>query len=158
MRELIRKILRESHQSILVYELTLSSNILDERFIRVLGDKSDNIRLLTNYHSETAIGKNSNLQRVDIESIDNTIRDFESEFINFTKKVVQSCRISNNRSCGFILVDELNKFEFHVWLNYNRVNVIQVVINTSIYHPRHLPNRNNDPVMFISKNGNVYSS
>jgi hypothetical protein len=156
MRELIRKILRESRQSILVYELTLSSNILDERFIRVLGDKSDNMRLLTNYHSETAIGKNSNLQRVDIESIDDTIRDFESEFITFAKKVVQSCKISNNRSCGFLMVDELNGFEFHVWLNYNRINVIEVVINTSIYHPKHLPNRRNDPVLFINKKGNVY--
>ena len=130
MRDLIRKTLREYYQPVLVYELTISSNILDESFIRILGDESDKTDLLTNYHSEEAIGNRSKLQRVDINSIDRTINDFEEEFIYFAKDVISSCNETKRDKCGFIFIDTPNGFEFHVWLNFKSSNKIEVVINT----------------------------
>ena len=156
MRDLIRKTLREYSHPVLVYELTISSNILDEKFIRVLGGSSDKMELSTNYHSETAIGAKSKLQRVDIESIDSTISDFEEEFIFFTKEVVKFCDATKRDNCGFIFIDDPNGFEFHVWLNFNRKDRVEVVINTSIYHPYHLPNRRNDPVLLVDRSGEIY--
>jgi len=153
MRNLIKKILEEYHNPVLVYEISFSKTLNENELIRVDKNKDFNLRLLKNYHSEKSIGDTSSLQRVDIESIDSSIKEIQPEFIYFVKKVLKFCEGKDR--CGFVVVDDPNGFDYHVWVRKGNDNEVNVVINTSIYHPRHLYNTKKDPVLYIDRFGDI---
>ena len=83
MRDLIKKVLKEYINPVLVYEIVVNTNLLEQDFIRSLVPKE--IRLLKNYHSQEGVGF-SKFSRVEPEDIDNSISDIEDEIIFWSKK------------------------------------------------------------------------
>jgi hypothetical protein len=154
MRDLIRKTLREYHQPVLVYEIKLGNKLLNERdeFVRVLYRNGDDILLYKNTHSLTGVNTKSNYARVSIEEIDESIRNVETEFIDFIKERIMDCDKDN---CGINVIDFGGGFDYQCWLDKKSNGNIGVIINTSIYHPKKLYNSDKSPTMVISQSGSV---
>jgi len=154
MRNLIKKVLREFHQPVLVYEIKIGNKVLNERdeFIRVLHRNGEDILLYKNTHSTVGLGLKSNYSRVSIEEIDESIRNVESEFIEFIKERVLNC---NSDSCAIIVIDFEGGFDYQCWLDKRPNGNIRVIINTSIYHPKKIFNSDKTPTMVVSRSGSV---
>jgi hypothetical protein len=149
MRDLIKKVLMEFHHPVLVYEIVICNNLLEQDYIRTLGDKKT--RLLKNYHSQENIGGNK-FSRVDPEMIDDSIREIQDELITVSKKIVDNC---SGKLCSVVVVDNPNGFDYHVWLRKNNKNNINLIINTSIYHPNHLFNSLKAPMLIVQMDGSI---
>jgi hypothetical protein len=148
MRDLIRKTLREYHHPILVYEIVISNSLLEQDYVRNL-DK--NIKLLKNTHSQESVG-NSKFSRVDPDMIDDSINEIQDELIMLSKKIIDNC---SGKFCSIVVVDNPNGFDYHVWLAKNNKNNINVIINTSIHHPKHLFNSNKAPMLIVQMDGTI---
>jgi hypothetical protein len=149
MRELIRKILNEYHTPLLMYEIIISKNLLEQDYVRSLGDK--NIKLFKNFHSQQNVG-DGKFSRVDPETINDSIMEIQDELIILSKKIVNNC---SGKLCSIVVVDNPNGFDYHVWLKKNNKNNISVIINTSIYHPNHLFNSLKAPMLIVNLDGSV---
>ena len=149
MKDLIRKILNEYITPILAYEIVISKNLLEQDYVRTLGDK--NIKLLKNTHSQENIGNNK-FSRVDPEMIDDSIMEIQDELIILSKKIVDNCF---GKLCSIVVVDNPNGFDYHVWLSKNKKNNINVIINTSIHHPNHLFNSLKAPMLIVKMDGSL---
>lgn len=147
MRDLIKKVLKEYINPVLVYEIVVNTNLLEQDFIRSLVPKE--IRLLKNYHSQEGVGF-SKFSRVEPEDIDNSISDIEDEIIFWSKKIANNC---SGKNCSIIVVDKPNGFDYHVWLRKKKNENIDIIINTSIHHPNHLFNPTKSPMLIINMDG-----
>jgi len=155
MRDLIRKVLREFTEPILVYEIKIGNKLLNERdeFVRVLDKNGMETVLFKNTHSQENIGTFSKFARVDPKYIDMSIKTIEDDFVKLAKRVKNSC--GNNKECNIIVIDKPNGFDYHCWLVSKKNGNLGVVINTSIYHPSRLLNRNNSPTIIIEMDDNL---
>ena len=149
MRDLIRKTLREFNNPILVYEIVVSKNLLEQDYVRSLDDK--NVELFKNSHSQENIGNNK-FSRVDPDLIYDSIMEIQDELIILSKKIVDNC---SGKLCSIVVVDHPNGFDYQVWLRKNKKNNINIIINTSIYHPNHLFNSLKVPMLVIKMDGNI---
>ena len=149
MRDLIRKTLREFNNPILVYEIVVSKNLLEQDYVRSLDDK--NVELFKNSHSQENIGNNK-FSRVDPDLIDDSIMEIQDELIILSKKIVDNC---SGKLCSIVVVDHPNGFDYQVWLRKNKKNNINIIINTSIYHPNHLFNSLKVHMLVIKMDGNI---
>jgi hypothetical protein len=149
MRDLIRKTLREYHHPVLVYEIVISNSLLEQDYVRTLGDK--NIKLLKNTHAQENIG-DGKFSRVDPDMIDDSIKEIQDELIFLSKKIVDNC---SGKLCSIVVVDNPNGFDYHVWLMKNKKNNINVIINTSIHHPNHLFNNHKAPMLIVQMDGSI---
>lgn len=153
MRKLIRKILREYHQPILVYEIKIGNELLNERdyFIRVLDTSDIETVLFKNDHSQENVGIDNKFARVDPKLIDTAIRNIEDDFVRIIKEVKKKC--GTNDGCRIVVVDKPSGFDYQCWLVTKKNGNLGVVINTSIYHPSRLLNKEKAPTLIIEMNG-----
>jgi len=152
MRDLIKKILKEYHHPVLVYEIKLKQNLQEaEYFIRFVKKTPPEIVLMKNDHSMDGIG-DSGFSRVDPELIDNSIKEFEDEIINAVEKVLRICK---KGECAMIVRDRINGFDYQMWLDKKTSGSIYITINTSIHHPNKLGNKKKSPVFLIYRDGTV---
>jgi|LakMenE01Jun11ns_1017448.scaffolds.fasta_scaffold9918883_2 hypothetical protein len=149
MKDIIKKVLREFKHPILVYEIVISTNLLEQDYIRTLGDKK--IKLLKNTHSQENIGIGK-FSRVDPNIIDDSIRDIENELIVLSKKIVNNCF---GKLCSIVVVDKPNGIDYHIWLIKTKKDNINLIINTSIHHPEHLYNSLKSPMLIIQMDGSI---
>lgn len=154
MRELIKNILKEYVNPILVYEIVLGKNLINERdeFIRVLDKNDKDLVLFKNKHSQINVG-DSTFSRVDPKFIDDSIRTIQSDFIKLVKRVSENC--VTNENCKIIVIDKINGFDYQCWIVTKKNGNIGVVINTSIHHPKRLFNSDNGPTIIIETNGQL---
>ena len=155
MRDLIKKVLREFIQPILVYEIKIGNKLLNERdeFIRVLDKNGIETVLFKNTHSQENIGTFSKFARVDPKYIDISIKTIQDDFVKLAKRVKSGC--DNNEGCKIIVIDKPNGFDYQCWLVSKKNGNLGVVINTSIYHPSRLLNRDNSPTIVVEMNGDL---
>jgi hypothetical protein len=155
MRDLIKKVLKEFIQPILVYEIKIGNKLLNERdeFIRVLDKNGIETVLFKNTHSQENIGTFSKFARVDPKYIDISIKTIQDDFVKLAKRVKSGC--SNNKGCKIIVIDKPNGFDYQCWLVSKKNGNLGVVINTSIYHPSRLLNRDNSPTIVVEMNGDL---
>ena len=152
MRDLIRKVLREFTEPILVYEIKLKQNLQEaEYFVRFIKKDQPEIVLMKNDHSMDGIS-NSGFSRVDPDLIDDSIREFEDEIVTAVKKVLKICK---KGECSMIVRDKVNGFDYHMWLDKKTSESIYMTINTSIHHPNKLGNKKRSPVLIIYQDGGV---
>lgn len=152
MRKLIQQILKEYTNPVLVYEIVISQTLLEDDFMRYLEKSDKNVILFKNEHSEETVGIPSKFARVDPKIIDDSIKDIQNDIIELSKKVIENCK---GKKCSIMVIDYMGGFDYHMWLRKNKAGNIMVIINTSIYHPKHLFNSENSPTIIVDKYGNI---
>jgi len=152
MRDLIRKVLKEYTNPVLVYEIKIKHNLQEaEYFMRFIKKDPPEIVLMKNDHSMDSVGE-SKFSRVDPDLINNSIMEFEDEIVSAVKRVLKIC---NKDECAMIVRDKVNGFDYHMWLDKKTSESIYMTINTSIYHPSKLANKKKAPVFIIYQDGSV---
>lgn len=158
MKDLIRQVLKEYTElkPILIYEIVLSKNLNEGgklTFIRKLRKlPPPEVTLFKNKHSELAIGS-YDIQRVSPYEIDKSLREpnVTETIILSAEKILQDC----NTNCSLNVVDYSAGFDYHMWLNQTQTGNIQLIINTSISHPKHLYNSKLSPLVIIYPDGEI---
>jgi hypothetical protein len=149
MRNLIKKVLREFNQPVLVYEIVLKKSLQEQDFIRQIGNT--NVSLFKNKHSQRNIGTSS-FSRVDPKFIESSVYENENDIVDLAKHIITYCE---GKGCSIIVVDEPNGFDYHVWLEETLLGNIRMIINTSIYHPKHIYNSEKNPMLIITMRGDI---
>lgn len=155
MRDLIRKILKEYHHPVLVYEIKLGNELLNERdyFIRVLDTSGIDTVLFKNDHSQDNIGTDSKFSRVDPDLIDIAIKSIQDDLVRLSKIVKKKC--GTNPKCKIIVIDKPSGFDYQCWLMTKTNGNLAIIINTSIYHPSRLLNKEKSPTIVVEMNGDL---
>lgn len=155
MRDLIRKVLKEYINPVLVYEIKIGNKLLNERdeFVRVLDIDGEETVLFKNTHSQENIGTTGKFARVDPKFVDLAIKTIQYDFVRLAKLVKKKCGTKPN--CKIIVIDKPNGFDYQCWLVTKRNGNLGVVINTSIYHPSRLLNRDNAPTIVVEMDGDI---
>ncbi len=160
MKELIRQTLREYTElkPILIYEIVLNKNLNEGSkltFIRKLRKlPPPEVVLFKNKHSELAIGSRD-IQRVSPDMIDKSLREpnVTETIILAAEKILQSC----HTKCSLNVVDYSAGFDYHMWLNQTETGNIQLIINTSINHHKHLYISKSSPLIIIDGDGEIFT-
>lgn len=153
MRDLIRKVLKDYINPVLVFEIKIKQNLQEaEYFIRFIKKDTPEIVLMKNDHSMDSIGE-SKFSRVDPDLIVDSINEFEREIVEASKEIVN---IYEKNQSGLVVRDSLNGFDYHMWLKKRGGDSIYMIINTSIHHPEKLVNKEMTPVLTINSKGETY--
>jgi len=158
VKALIRKILKEytEPKPILVYEIVINGSLNEQQFIKQLHRDDDGaLNLYKDTHTMDSVGTLSPLQRVDPDEIIDSITEIENIIIKSAKKIMEKC-VSR---CSINVIDNVIGIDYHMWLNKSiKSKNIQVVINTSIHHPKHLIFRTQtSPTIIIDRFGDVFT-
>lgn len=158
MKDLIRQILREYTEPtpILIYEIVVNDILGEQEFIRQLHrDENSLINLYKNEHSKDSVGTLSSFQRVDPDEINDSIIELQTTIIKAAKKIMETCTVR----CSINVIDNVAGIDYHMWLNKRpNTNNIKIIINTSIYHPKHLKFRTHiSPTIIVDRYGNIFT-
>jgi hypothetical protein len=162
MRDLIRQLLREYRESssILVYEIVVSKNLNESgrgklTFVRKLRKlPPPEVDLFKNRHSQLSIGTKS-IQRVDPNDIDESLKEFNvtETIILSAEKIIKEC----SENCSLNVIDYSAGFDYHMWMNKTETGKIQLIINTSINHPKHLYRSKSSPLITIYPDSQIFT-
>jgi len=155
MKNLIKNILKEYvvKNSVLVFEIVFSKNLTEQKdFIKQV-DKD--ILLFKNKHSTENVGTSLNsFSRVDPKYIVDSVIENQDIIIVAVKKILSNC---NKNSCGSLhVIDNINGFDYHMWVNKNKKGNGEIIINTSIHHPKSLTKNKTTPFIVIDIFGNKF--
>jgi hypothetical protein len=62
---------------------------------------------------------------------------------------------SHGKDKSILIVDNQVGGDYHIWVNRGKSGTLFLTINTSIYHPKHLPQQKNDGKIIITKIGDT---
>jgi hypothetical protein len=158
VKELIRKILKEytEPKPILVYEIVINGSLNEGgklTFIRKLRKlPPPEVILFKNKHSQLAIGS-FGIQRIDPDEIDKSLREpnVTETIISSAERILKQC----DMNCSLNVVDYSVGFDYHMWLNQTETGNVQLIINTSISHPKHLFHSKSSPLVIIYQDGEI---
>lgn len=112
------------------------------------------VDVLFNTHSNISTNCSA-YGRLCVEDIHVSIEDILGVIIEVSNSLLNSSNNQSNSDKSILVVDNQIGADYHFWINKSKRGVLYLTINTSIQHPKHLPNKKNDSKIIITKNGDT---
>lgn len=132
----------------LVKTLILEQLTLVSRFKSPNGQMVD---ILSNLHSKTSQGSQSDFARITEEEIMESFEDIKDIAVNQSNKILN--RPCIDKGCGLLVRDYMLGFDYQFWLRRRGENTLVMTVNTSIIHPKKLFNKEKHNIIIIEKDG-----
>ena len=112
------------------------------------------VDILFNTHSNISTNC-STYGRVCVEDIKNSMEEILEVIVEVCNSLddLPSKRPGMDKS--ILVTDNQMGADYHFWLNKSKNGTLFLTINTSISHPKHLPNKQNDRKIIITKIGDT---
>lgn len=133
-------------QSIIKTLILESRELLDQYEIN-----GQNVDILYNTHSNIGVN-NSSLGRIPVDEILDAMVEILEVIVEVSLNVLED---GNNKDKSILIVDNQVGGDYHMWINKGKSDTLFLTINTSIYHPRHLPKLQNDAKIIVTKLGDT---
>ena len=112
------------------------------------------VDLLYNTHSNLGI-ISSTYGRQPIEVVKTSMVDFLDVIVPTSLDVLNKPSKVVGKDHSILVKDYMNGFDYHFWVNKSKNDKLFLTINTSIGHPRFLPNKQNDKTIIITNTGDT---
>ena len=112
-----------------------------------------NVDILYNTHSSIGIN-NSSLGRVPIDEVLYAMVEILEVIVEVSLNSLEK-KTSHSKDKSILIVDNQVGGDYHIWVNRGKSGTLYLTINTSIFHPKHLPLQKNDGKIIITKIGNT---
>jgi len=112
-----------------------------------------NVDILYNTHSSIGIN-NSALGRVPVDEVLYAMVEILEVIVEVSLNSLDK-KSSHGKDKSILIVDNQVGADYHIWVNRGKLGTLFLTINTSIYHPKHLPLKKNDGKIIITKIGDV---
>jgi hypothetical protein len=113
-----------------------------------------NVDIFYNDHSNMAIS-NSLYGRQSIEIINESIVEILDIVIEVSIDILNSPSKIQDKDRSILIKDYMIGVDYHVWVTQSKNGDLFLTINTSIGHPKNLPNDQNDKTIIITKSGDT---
>jgi hypothetical protein len=111
------------------------------------------IQLLYNTHSNISINK-SHYGRVEIDDVKYSMEEIMETIVEVCYKILKNGK-SQTKDLSILVTDNQIGIDYHFWVGMGKNNVLYLTINTSIYHPRHLPSNKNSAKIIVTRVGDT---
>lgn len=109
------------------------------------------VDILSNLHSKTSQGSQSDFARITEEEIMESFEDIKDIAVNQSNKILN--RPCIDKGCGLLVRDYMLGFDYQFWLRTRGENTLVMTVNTSIIHPKKLFNKEKHNIIIIEKDG-----
>ena len=110
------------------------------------------INVFYNEHSQGIGNTVSDFSRVDKEQILKTLLEIKEVVGKVSLRILDNC---NKKECSFIVRDYADGVDSHFWIESSKEKRINLILNTSINHPKKLFNPFKVPVINIDLKGDI---
>ena len=111
------------------------------------------VDILYNTHSSIGVN-NSALGRVPVDEVLYAILEILEVIVEVSLKSLDK-ESKHGKDKSILIVDNQVGGDYHIWVNWSKSGTLFLTINTSIYHPKHLPSQKNDGKIIITKVGDT---
>jgi len=109
------------------------------------------VDLLYNSHSNMAT-KTSTYGRLGIDEVKDSMENILEVIVELSNQILElPPKFDRDRS--ILVIDNQIGGDYHFWVNQSKKGTIFLTINTSIFHPKHLPSEKNEGKIIITKDG-----
>jgi hypothetical protein len=128
----------------------LNQLILESRVLDYFETLDHRFYVFNTGHSLDSVGTNT-LQRVDQSDILDSMSDIKELIAKNALIVLDGC-VGNG--CALLVRDNRLGFDYQMWLKKRQENKVDIVLNTSIHHPKKLFNQRRNKMLIIDYDGN----
>ena len=125
-------------------QIIVESRVLD--FFETLGYK---FYVFETRHSTTSVGGNQ-LQRVELSDILDSMSDIKELIAKNAIIVMDGCK---EKECALLVRDNRLGFDYQMWIKQRNDKKVDLVINTSIHHPKKLFNQRRNKIIIVDYDG-----
>jgi len=111
------------------------------------------VDILYNTHSNIGVN-NSALGRVPVDEVLDAMVEILEVIVEVSLNSLEKDS-NHDKDKSILIVDNQVGGDYHIWVNRGRSGTLFLTINTSIYHPKHLPLQKNDGKIIITKIGDT---
>ena len=97
---------------------------------------------------------NSSLGRVPIDEVLDAMVEILEVIVEVSLNSLEK-ETNHGKDKSILIVDNQVGGDYHIWVNRGKSGTLFLTINTSIYHPKHLPLQKNDGKIIITKIGDT---
>jgi hypothetical protein len=108
------------------------------------------------YNTHSGIGVSTSIYgRQPIELVQTSMVDFLDVIVPTSLDILNKPSRSTGKDHSILVKDYMNGMDYHFWVNKIKNDKLFLTINTSIGHPKFLPNKQNDATIIITKSGDT---
>jgi hypothetical protein len=126
--------------------------ILERTFLDSFTSNDIRVNVFYNEHSQGIKRGNSNLSRVDKEQILKSLLEVKDVVTKVSLRILDDCV---GKKCSFIIRDYADGVDSHFWIRISKEGRLNIILNTSINHPKNLFNSIKVPVINVDLMGNT---
>jgi hypothetical protein len=131
---------------------SLKSLILERIFLDSFTSNNVRVNIFYNEHSRGVGGGVSSLSRVGKEQILKSLLEVKDVIVKVSFRILENCE---GKQCSFIIRDEADGVDSHFWVKLTKEGRLNLILNTSINHPRKLYNTTKVPVINVDMIGDI---
>lgn len=131
---------------------SLKSLILERIFLDSFTSNNVRVNVFYNEHSQGVGNGASSLSRADKEQILKSLLEVKDVVVKVSFRILDNCE---GKKCSFIIRDDADGVDSHFWIKLTKEGRLNLILNTSINHPRKLFNTNKVPVINVDTIGDI---
>jgi hypothetical protein len=126
--------------------------ILERTFLDSFTSNNIRVNVFYNEHSQGIGNVVSSLSRVDKEQILKSLLEIKEIIANISLRILDNC---GGKKCSFIIRDYADGVDSHFWIKLSKEGRLNLILNTSINHPKKLFNPYKVPVINVDLSGDT---
>ena len=130
----------------------LKSLILERTFLDSFTSNNVRVNVFYNEHSKGVDSVVSSLSRVDKEQILKSLLEIKDVITQVSFTILNNC---DGKKCSFIIRDDADGVDSHFWVKLSKEGRLNLILNTSINHPKKLFNSYKVPVINVDMSGDI---